>query len=231
MRLENLQVDPHYSSGKVQITLDNTEPHYEILANQAYDFIDVAHIAGISTPQDVLYHGSLALRHPVSANSFNALLAGHSGRVFVDVNLRYPWWQVEHVKQLLNRADWAKLNEAELCCLSPVQHSLRQRMQLFRHTHNLNVLIVTRGEQGAIALNSQDEFFDVAPEQAVTVVDTVGAGDAFAAVLILGLQYDWPLALTLQRAQAFASAIVGQQGATVHDLCFYQTYSQAWQLD
>jgi fructokinase len=59
-------------------------------------------------------------------------------------------------------------------------------------------------------------------------VDTVGAGDAFAAVLLLGLQQEWPLEMTLQRAQALASALVGRRGATVADKTFYELVSQDW---
>ena len=60
------------------------------------------------------------------------------------------------------------------------------------------------------------------------VVDTVGAGDALSSVMILGLCKQWPLELTLERAQAFASAIVGQRGATVSEPAFYQAFDEQW---
>ena len=63
-----------------------------------------------------------------------------------------------------------------------------------------------------------------------SVVDTVGAGDAFTSVIILGLMRDWPLALTLERAQAFASAVVGVRGATVQERAFYQPFIGQWEL-
>lgn len=231
MSIENLQIDPSYATGKVQVTVVNGEPHYDILANQAYDFISATQLKGLSYAQDVLYHGTLALRHPLSAAALDKLCIEHSGKIFVDVNLRTPWWQRGRVKQLLDRADWAKLNDDELMQLQPVQGSLRNTMRLFRKNHDLNVLIVTCGERGAVALNKQGEFFEVVPTDTVSVVDTVGAGDAFSAVVLLGLQRGWLLPLTLQRAQAFASALVGRQGATVQDLSFYQAYTHAWQLD
>ena len=71
----------------------------------------------------------------------------------------------------------------------------------------------------------------VVPESALTLVDTVGAGDAFAAVLLLGIQQDWPLTVTMQRAQQLASAIVGQRGATVSDREFYRRVLNAWGTD
>ncbi len=231
MSIENLQIDPTYATGKVQVAVVNGEPHYDILANQAYDFISVTQVKGYRHTPNVLYHGTLASRHPLSAATLDKLVIEHSGKIFVDVNLRTPWWQPERVKQLLDRADWAKLNDDELMQLQPVQGSLRNTMRLFRKNHDLDVLIVTCGERGAVAVNKQREFFEVVPADTVSVVDTVGAGDAFSAVLLLGLQHGWPLPLTLQRAQAFASVLVGRQGATVQDLSFYQAYIHAWQLD
>ena len=41
---------------------------------------------------------------------------------------------------------------------------------------------------------------------------------------------DWPLLVTMARAQAFASAMVGLRGATVQDLGFYQAFIRDWQL-
>jgi fructokinase len=56
------------------------------------------------------------------------------------------------------------------------------------------------------------------------VVDSVGAGDAFSAMYIHGLQAGWTLATTLAKAQQFASAVLGQRGATVQDPLFYQRF-------
>ena len=61
-------------------------------------------------------------------------------------------------------------------------------------------------------------------------MDTVGAGDAFASVMLVGLTRGWPLPLTLERAQNFASAIVGVRGATVADPGFYHHHINAWRL-
>ena len=68
------------------------------------------------------------------------------------------------------------------------------------------------------------------PPVSGTVVDTVGAGDAFTSVILLGLALGWPSAVTLQRALAFGSAIVGQRGAIVRDIDFYRRHAQSWSL-
>lgn len=229
MSIENLQVDSLHPTGSVQITVVDNEPQYDILANQAYDFINIDQLNAQLCPNDVFYHGSLALRQPVSAAALNKLLRQHTGKIFVDVNLRSPWWQAELLATLLNRADWAKLNEQELMQLQSVQLPLKQAMRHFRRKYNVAILIVTRGAQGAVAINQDDEFFEITPPEQVAVVDTVGAGDAFSAVALLGMQHNWSLPVILHRAQAFASAIVGIRGATARNLSFYQAYTYAWQ--
>jgi fructokinase len=230
MSLENLQTDPKLPTGSVQVSLVDDEPYYDIVDNQAYDFIAENQIKADCYAQGVLYHGTLCLRHQLSAATLDKLIAGHAGKIFVDVNLRVPWWQPRQVGQLLDRADWAKLNEDELMQLQSVDIPLKNRMRQFRSRHNLDTLIVTRGGQGVIAINKHNEFFEATPCGQACIVDTVGAGDAFSAVALLGLQLNWPLPVILQRAQDFAFALLARRGATVQDISFYQAYIHAWQL-
>lgn len=227
LSLEGLQVDTIYPTGKVVIEINNGEPSYAILDQQAYDFIDAQQL-NLSQAFDVIYHGSLALRHPVSAQALKALLAQHKGKIFLDVNLRAPWWQIESVEQSLHNADWVKLNADELSQLTTLSQPLKDTMLEFLNLYRLDVLIVTCGEQGATALSKTGEYIEVKPTGDSNVVDTVGAGDAFASVLLLGLLADWPLAVTMTRAQSFASASVTQQGATFKDISFYQPFIQEW---
>ena len=229
MSVDNVQSDADYPSGTVKVTIHQGEPRYEILADQAYDFIDAEQL-NPEAAYSVLYHGTLALRNATSAQALHQLAARLTGKIFVDVNLRAPWWHKASVEQWLSRADWVKLNQDELMQLTPPQHTVPEAMRLLQALHDLDVLIVTCGSLGAMALNRAGEFFEVAPAGSVSVVDTVGAGDAFAAVLLLGMRQGWPLGLTMARAQVFASALVGQRGATVQDLSFYQAYIHAWNL-
>ena len=61
------------------------------------------------------------------------------------------------------------------------------------------------------------------------VVDTVGAGDAFSAVTLLGLIRRWPWPLVLERAQELAGAVVGLRGATSTDPAFYEPFAATWE--
>lgn len=229
MDIKNLAYDPDHPSGTVQVTINNGEPDYEILADQAYDFI-AAQQLNADRQYSVIYHGTLALRNPISEQALQDLTAHHQGKVFIDVNLRAPWWRKDAVNRWVGKAHWAKLNHDELMHLGVPANTLQDAMRLFLAQHELEVLVVTCGSQGATAINQAGEFIDVAPETDLAIVDTVGAGDAFAAVLLLGMQHGWSLQLTMERAQAFASALVGQRGATTQDLSFYKPFIHAWRL-
>ena len=228
MNTDNLQIDPDYPTGRVSISFNHGEPDYQILDNQAYDFIDSNQIEP-TAQYHIIYHGTLALRHIVSEQTVQQLKLQNNGKVFIDVNLREPWWQAGQVKQWLTSADWLKLNRHELALLAPEQDSLENTMRRLLQEYELEILVVTCGSQGAIAMTHND-VFEVAPVTEHTVVDTVGAGDAFAAVMLLGMEYGWPLPLTMNRAQDFASALVTQKGATVQELRFYQRFIDDWNL-
>ena len=80
-------------------------------------------------------------------------------------------------------------------------------------------------------MDKAGDRIEVQPESTVSVVDTVGAGDAFAAVIMLGILKNWSLAVMMTRAQTFASAVVGLQGALVQDKEFYEGFIDDWLLD
>jgi fructokinase len=227
MDVSGLQRDRLHPTGIVQVSIEQGEPSYAIVPEQAYDFI-AANELPTNNPDGLLYHGSLALRHEVSKRALAALKQQHRGKLFMDVNLREPWWHKADILALIDDADWVKLNHHELQALQPESADLEATMHRFLTAHKLEGLIVTRGEQGALAINAAGQSAQVTPTQTVEVVDTVGAGDAFASVLMLGIHLDWPLQLTLERAQAFASALVGRRGATVQDIQFYQPFVQSW---
>lgn len=224
-----LQTDSDYPTGIVKITINNGEPGYEILDNQAYDYIASAQLDP-EAHYSIIYHGTLALRHTASEQALNDLKTRHRGKIFIDVNLRNPWWRQECVDRWLADGDVVKLNHEELMRLMHSQGSLKDLMRSFLTRHRLETLIVTCGSEGAVALTDRDEFVEVAPTEHLTVVDTVGAGDAFASIVLLGILLDWPLPLTMSRARDFASALVTRKGATVEDLSFYRSFIAAWQL-
>lgn len=78
-----------------------------------------------------------------------------------------------------------------------------------------------------MALTSDGDFSQGAPPVGATV-DTVGAGDAFSAVLALGIHRGWPMDTTLARAAEFAGEICRIRGATIQDRALYHRYLERW---
>jgi len=229
MDTTGLQLDLQHPTGSVDIKFDNGEPQYTIVEHRAYDYIDADSLPSM-VDNGILYHGSLALRNQTSREALSTLKHQHSNTVFMDVNLRDPWWQKNRVLELADDADWVKLNEDELLQLGSGTGDYQAQAREFLNTHALKGLVVTLGSKGAIALTDKGDYAEVAPSQTLEVVDTVGAGDAFTSVLVLGITHAWPLEQTMQRAQSFASLMVAQQGATVHDQDFYRTMIADWCL-
>lgn len=224
-----LQWDREVPTGVVRVQLHAGEPSYEIVPNQAFDRIAADRLPRLSRCP-LLYHGSLALRGPASRAALDALCRQTAPSVFVDVNLRDPWWEVDQVRERLAAATWVKINAAELVRLAPTGHDSASRAAALQAAFDLKSVVVTEGAAGAFAQDNQGGQARVAPRGGSAFVDAVGAGDAFASVLILGQLSAWPLAQSLERAQAFASAIVGQRGATVQDRDFYAPFVAAWGL-
>ncbi len=223
-----LQQDFCYPTGQVAVTIEQGEPSYSILPDQAYDHIEMADLIGINHT-GILYHGTLAARSILSRQTLTSLKALHKGKIFIDVNLRQPWWNKADVLGLIKDADWLKLNLQELQTLKDDMTDVKTSMKELVLRYKLEGIIVTCGEEGALALDNSGKFFSVSPTTPVDLIDTVGAGDAFSAILLLGLNLGWPLGQTMERAQLFASAITGQRGATVDDLDFYQPFIASWQ--
>lgn len=224
---QGIQMHPQYPTGNVHISLqDNDEPLFSIPPNQAFDFIQADALIDIRHCQ-LLYHGSLALRHRTSRTAFETLLT-YQKPIFIDVNLRHPWWGKREVLNYLNQARWAKLNEEELNQLSPVIASadVEYKIQALAEYCRLDWLIVTLGEQGALGLEKNQPLVRITPTQTIQVVDSVGAGDAFSAIVLLGLLKKWSLEKTLNHAQYFAELVVQMRGGTSTDKHIYQQFYQ-----
>ena len=213
-----LQTDPELPTGRVRVYIEDDEPSYDIVHPSAWDAIDDPDCP--SGGCALLYHGSLALRDAISRRACDALRARCPAIVFIDVNLRPPWYHAERLLAGLEGAHWVKLNRDELDELAPGATA-----RDFMASLGLRGLLLTEGSRGARLLTADGAEFTARPGGDVEVVDTVGAGDAMASIMILGLLRGWPLQLTLDRAQAFASAIVGRRGATVRDPAFYAPFA------
>jgi fructokinase len=242
-----LQVDPIEETGRVVVERDAQGHHFTILPRQAYDFIDphaaVASLAALGG-QDAgtIYFGTLAQREERSRQALAALLDATSARRFLDLNLRPGQADEAVVTRSLLAADIVKVNEEELQALfqwyfqigpdepplatEEVHAACRALIDRFA----LDALIVTLGHRGSVYFGADGSLVASRDNPAPPfVIDTVGAGDAFAAIFLLGRLRGWPLELTLSRANEFAGAICAVTGAVPSDINFYDKWAARWQ--
>jgi len=225
METSAIQIDSEHQTGCVDVAMINNEPHYNITQNCAYDFIGLSEIKKIVEKpfaKHVFYHGTLAMRNSTTKQAYEKLVSDLSLSVFLDVNLRSPWWEQDNVSIWLRRARWVKLNLEELQQLGSVNGDIQEAMAQFQSQYELELLIVTRGADGAVIRTREGELYEASPPAVDNFVDTVGAGDAFTAVFLHGLISSWPLEKILETAQWFASTVVGIRGAISKDHEFYK---------
>jgi len=235
MQTIGVQCDQRRPTGQVAVEMTDGGHRFEILPDQAYDYIHpaVARMVALAERPELVYFGTLAQRQPVSRRALSAVLACSDAPRLLDINLRQPWFDAVVVRRSLELADWVKVNAEELAQLRQLLDlpagDARFLASVLIERYRLDSLLVTRGAEGAWLLQRDGSEAQVPGRRGVEVVDSVGAGDGFAAVFILGRLCGWPAALTLQRANAFAAAICGLRGAVPEQAEFYVPFLQAWQ--
>lgn len=229
-----LQADGERPTGQVRVHSTGSQVRYDIVPHQAYDAIDAGALSGClgDAAPPLLYHGTLATREEASRGALDRLVEATGAPIFLDVNLRDPWWTQARVEAQMARARWLKLNDDEIERLTGMPtgtaSEAMEAAAALQSRFSLQGVYVTRGSTGALVVRG-DEVEQGRPPP-VDVVDTVGAGDAFSAVAILGLLHDWDLRDTLDRALAFAAGVCRQRGATAAEPDLYERYGRGWGL-
>jgi fructokinase len=238
-----LQVDPIEETGRVVVERTARGHRFLILPRQAYDFIEADDALSLLSGEEpgTIYFGTLAQREERSRGTLEALLAATPATRFLDLNLREGYIVEDIVHRSLHLADIVKVNEQELQMLfqwyfqidpsapplssDEVRASCQALVQMF----SLDALIVTLGHRGSAYFGVDDEVVFSRDNPAPPfVIDTVGAGDAFSAIFLLGRGRGWALETTLARANEFAGAICAIPGAVPRDLGFYDKWMARW---
>ena len=230
-----IQIDPLHPTGSVRVELNEAGHCFEILDNQAYDYIHqgMARLGALAARPQLVYYGTLAARHTDSCRALLGVLRLSPGLKFLDLNLRAPWYERSRIETLMRHAHVLKLNDEEFEVLRRwhnLKGSLEAMCLQILNRYDLRLLLLTRGDQGAYAAMPDGRGFAHAGSAMDTpIVDSVGAGDAFSAVAIAGLLSDWPMDRLLERADAFARKILGIRGAVPDDRHLYQQARAGWE--
>lgn len=236
--VRGVQSDPTHPTGSVVVESSACGHEFNILPNQAYDFINpsLARLTGLSTQPGMLYFGTLAQRSAMSRRALQSLLRSLDAQRFVDLNLRKPWYDAATVRHSLRNAQLLKVNEVELRELGLLLRQQAASMDALAcrliAEFGVGQVIVTQAERGATLFGEEGAQCRVAAEAIPDeIVDTVGSGDGFSAVFILGLLRQWPVELTMRRAVQFASALCLMRGAVPIENSFYDRWREQWHLE
>jgi fructokinase len=214
-----LQVDESAPTGTVTVTLsEKGNPNYVIHENVAWDHLAVTPAAlKAIRGADAICFGSLAQRGEISRASIQRLVSAapaNSLRVF-DINLRQKYFSREIIEQSLRLANVLKLNDSELSFLATMfdlTGSTQKQIETLAQKFSLQLVAFTRGAEGSLLFQS-GEWSD-RPSLPVKIVDTVGAGDAFTAALVMGLLREMRLDEINQLANEVARYVCSCAGAT-----------------
>lgn len=230
-----VQRDHARATGNVRITLADGQPTFHIADDQAWDAIDAA-AATASVAEfapAIVCFGTLAQRSAPSRAAIRDVVTSSTCLRVLDLNLRACTDNEALSAWSLRHADIVKVNDDELSQLLawfvPDAGSAftwagdahcRAVQDLIAH-FGIKRLVVTRGALGFAAFNEAGELVAEGAAPRVDVIDTVGAGDAFLSVCLLGTLHHWPLAETLIEASAFAAAVCTLRGAVTSNTDFY----------
>jgi fructokinase len=203
-----LEWDDALATGKVTVEIAGETHSFIVHEPAAWDAIRGPDHAPVA---DVLTFGTLAQRHERSRAALDHLLAVAPGMLKVfDPNLRFPHVDREALATGLETADVIKLNREEMSIVAQLMGFKPTPREYFEAGSRLRWLCIT--EQSGAELHARTGEVWCATAPPVEVVDTVGAGDAFAAGLIDGLVANLPPQEILNRGVAAATEAVSVRG-------------------
>jgi len=219
--LAHVQVDAEKPTGQVLVQFIDGAPRYEIVVDTAWDHLQFGEAEAALAPAcHAVSFGSMSQRHSVAHAATQSFLAEATKALKIfDVNLRMDLFTAEILDEGCRVAALVKLNDEEI---DPVADLLelpagepRARVEALRTQYDLEAVIYTRGQAGTAACTT-DGWLEGEPASfpAAENADSVGAGDACTAALLLGrlLGREWQA--TLDLANRHAAYVASQPSAT-----------------
>lgn len=215
---ETVQVDDAAPTGTVSISLNGDGvPQYVIHDNVAWDRLAATPTAlALVCQADAVCFGTLAQRNEIGRVAIQQLVAvapATTWRVF-DINLRQTFYSQDIIKQSLRLANVLKLNDSELSILAAMFNlgkSPRQQIEGLAKGFGLRLVALTCGAHGSLLY--REGKWSEQESRRVKVVDTIGAGDAFTAALVMGLLLEFALEDLHATAAELAAHVCSHSGA------------------
>jgi fructokinase len=211
----------NYSTGTVTVAMDSLGlPQYAIHRPAAYDFpaLSPSDFDALLNPApDWIYFGTLQqMSAPAHDLTLKLLSDARSAKRFYDINLRTNSFTPELVQRLARHANVLKLNEQEVPVLREIagiegtssERFCRDCLSAFQ----MEAICITLGPEGC-ALLINNEYVE-SPGFPVKVADTIGAGDAFSAALVHGINAGWAASQIAGFANRVGALVASRPGGT-----------------
>jgi len=228
--IADVQIDSRLPTGTVRVDLDRRGvPDFDICTNVAYDRLDLntADVSG-ADGADIIYFGTLLQRTDAACRQVQRFLSRKQpgAKFFCDINLRPPHVNPDAVAGSLHHADLLKVNDAELADIQRTfdgPAAAGDVMPWLMETFQIGAVAITMGSRGSV-FYGQDGPITCPAVTSPSIVDTVGAGDGYAAMLAAGYMRQVPWVETLRQASGFAARICTIAGAVPDDDAFYDDF-------
>ena len=208
-------------TGTVGVILNGSgKPTFEIHEGSAWDqLMWTVELPTRIADAGAIYFGTLGQRGEVSRATIRKAMSAakdHGILRILDVNLRKPFYNPTLIRESVAQAAILKFSDDEIsqvavaCGIANTgdpETILRALLGRFK----LELVVMTRGAEGCLVV-SANETIDQ-PGTPATVRDTVGAGDCFTAVLVVGLLRGDSLNAIARLACESAAAVCAQSGA------------------
>lgn len=215
-------VDEPATGVAIVMTTPDGDPSFEIPRPAAFDRVEPSSETrqrATTLRPDWLYFGTLLQTNEHAERFTRDLATGLTGvKCFYDMNLRPGCWNMPLVERLCSLTNVLKLNEFEARTLgglighSPDGFSLESFSAQWANSYGIEILCITLGAEGCLIYADGNVF--TVPGFPAKVVDTVGAGDAFAAAFLHGYHAHWPVLQTARFANAVGAIVASRGGAT-----------------
>lgn len=227
--VEDIQIDDAHDTGTVTVQLNTSGiPTFHINTDVAYDYIHYLpkEHSSLIKKADVIYFGTLVQRSKQGLENIQKFIKNRrpGAHCFYDINLRPNCYSREAILASLENADILKLNTQELDeCKRILRFSKNNDafIPFLMDRYELKMLAVTDGDKGS-ELYTPDGHFRSKTHRVSSMVDTVGAGDAYSAMLLIGMVKGWEPDRMLSMASMFASRMCNIRGAVPDSRDFYE---------
>ena len=202
------------STGRCIVTLDdNGVPAYDVIKNVAWDDIIMPGKI-IGEHFDAFAFGTLSLREGKNKEVVAEVLSSCMlDEIFVDLNLRAPFYSKDTIEFCLERATILKVSDEELPMVlryvfgeeTDREHGVRA---LSKKYDGIKMIILTCGAEGSALYDSETDSFKYKEAIKTKVASTVGAGDSYGAAFLCGYLEGRSIDECLERATRISSFVV-----------------------